>query len=133
MGGAQDKHVVVIGEDDEAIANLPRDALNDEPDINAAVVNDGARVLETLRQVKADLLILDNMMPGLKGIHVLDRIRSDGELKGVPVLFVTAALQGSESDFAERGVTDVIAKPFDLNDLLGRVRATLGAAPRARH
>lgn len=107
----------MVGEDDEA-------------DISAVVVGDGARVLDTLRQVRADLLILDNMMPGLKGVDVFDQIRADGELKWLPVLFVTAALHSSERDFSRRGIMDVIAKPCDLNDLLGRARSTLVAARR---
>ncbi len=125
MAPLKDKRVVVIGEDDVAIANLMRDALNDEPDINAVVVGDGALVLQTLRQVKADLLILDNMMPGMRGTEVYEQLRSDSALDRLPVLFVTA--QGSLRVFEELGATDVIAKPFDLNDLLDRVRSMLAA------
>ncbi len=125
MAPLKDKRVVVIGEDDVAIANLMRDALNDEPDINAVVVGDGALVLQTLRQVKADLLILDNMMPGMRGTDVYEQLRSDSALDRLPVLFVTA--QGSLRVFEELGATDVIAKPFDLNDLLDRVRSMLAA------
>jgi DNA-binding response OmpR family regulator len=40
----------------------------------------------------------------------------------MPVLFVSAATNQYDSDFAQRGIKDVISKPFDLNDLLARVR-----------
>jgi len=40
----------------------------------------------------------------------------------MPVLFVSAATNQHDSDFAERAIKDVISKPFDLNDLLNRVR-----------
>jgi DNA-binding response OmpR family regulator len=85
-------------------------------------VSDGALVLETVRQVHADLLILDIMMPGLNGFEVYDRVRADGDINEMPVLFVSAATNQHESDFAQRGIKDVISKPFDLNDLLARVR-----------
>jgi DNA-binding response OmpR family regulator len=119
----QRKHVVVIGEDDEPIARLLRDAINDEPAYQAVVVADGALVLETVRQVHADLLILDVMMPGLSGIEVFDRVRSDPDIRSMPVLFVTAATQDYAREFKDRKISDVIAKPFDLNELLAKVRA----------
>lgn len=120
---AQQKKVVVIGEDDEPIARLLRDAVNDEPAYQAVIVPDGALVLDTVRQVHADLLILDVMMPGLSGIEVYDRVRSDPDVRDMPVLFVTAASREFQRQFRDRKITDVIAKPFDLNDLLAKVRA----------
>lgn len=119
----QRKRVVVIGEDDEPIARLLGDAINDEPAYQAVIVPDGALVLETVRQVHADLLILDVMMPGLSGIEVFDRVRADPDVRNMPVLFVTAATQDYERHFKDRKVADVIAKPFDLNELLAKVRA----------
>lgn len=113
---------MVIGEDDEPIARLLRDAINDEPAYQAVIVPDGALVLETVRQVHADLLILDVMMPGLNGIEVYDRIRSDQDVREMPVIFVTAASAHFERAFGERSITNVITKPFDLNDLLAKVR-----------
>jgi len=113
----------VIGEDDEPIARLLRDAINDEPAYQAVIVPDGALVLETVRQVKADMLILDIMMPGLNGLEVYDRVRADTDVRSMPVLFVTAASKEYERQFADRKIADVIMKPFDLNDLLAKVRA----------
>jgi DNA-binding response OmpR family regulator len=118
----QVKKVVVIGEDDEPIARLLRDAINDEPNYQAVIVPDGALVLETVRQVHADLLILDIMMPGLSGIEVFDRVRADPDVRNMPVLFVTAASADYERHFRDRKIADVIAKPFDLNELLAKVR-----------
>ena len=116
------KKVVVIGEDDEPIATLLRDSINDEDGYQAVVVSDGALVIETVRQVHADLLVLDIMMPGLNGFEVFDRVRADTDIRDMPVLFVSAATTQYDKDFTQRGINDVISKPFDLNDLLERVR-----------
>jgi DNA-binding response OmpR family regulator len=116
------KRVIVIGEDDEPIATLLRDSINDESAYQAVVVADGALVLETVRQVHADLLILDIMMPGLNGFEVYDRVREDKDIENMPVLFVSAASNQFEPEFAQRGIKGVISKPFDLNDLLDQVR-----------
>lgn len=118
----QRKRVVVIGEDDEPIALLLRDSINDEEGYQAVVVPDGALVIETVRQVHADLLILDIMMPGLSGFEVYDRILQDEAIRNMPVLFVSAAAKQFEQEFTDRKIADVIPKPFDLNELLERVR-----------
>ena len=117
------KKVVVIGEDDEPIALLLRDAISDEPGYQAVVVADGALVLETVRQVHADLLILDIMMPGLNGLEVWDRVREDPGVRDMPVLFVSANVPQFDSEFQRRNINTVLTKPFDLNDLLERVRS----------
>jgi len=117
------KKVVVIGEDDDPIAVLLRDAISDEPGYQAVVVADGALVLETVRQVHADLLILDIMMPGLNGLEVYDRVREDATIRDMPVLFVSANLPQFAREFKRRKITSVLTKPFDLNDLLDRVRS----------
>lgn len=117
------KRVVVIGEDDEPIAVLLRDAVNDEGGYQAVVVPDGALLIDTVRQVHADLLILDIMMPGLNGFEIYDKVRADPDIRNMPVLFVSAAAAQFEAELAKRKISDVIAKPFDLNDLLERVRA----------
>ena len=79
---------MVIGEDDEPIAVLLRDAVNDDPGYQSVVVPDGALLLDTVRQVHADLLILDIMMPGLNGFEIYDKVREDPEIRDMPVLFV---------------------------------------------
>ena len=122
MSQERRKKVVVIGEDDDPIATLLRDSVNDEDGYQAVVVSDGALVLETVRQVHADLLILDIMMPGLNGFEVFDRVRADTDIRDMPVLFVSAATNQYDGDFGKRGIKEVISKPFDLNDLLERVR-----------
>src|SRR5713226_4472356 len=117
------KKVVVIGEDDEPIAPLLRDAISDDPEFQAVLVEDGALVLDAVRQVHADLLILDIMMPGLTGFEVFDRVRADGNVRDMPVLFVSAASGQYEDEFRKRGITEnIVTKPFDLNDLLARVK-----------
>jgi DNA-binding response OmpR family regulator len=114
---------VVIGEDDEPIAVLLRDAINDEPGYQAIVVSDGRKVVDRVRDDHADLLILDIMMPGLSGFEVYDRLRAGSAVAKPPILFISAAAGLYAADFARRGITEVIAKPFDLSEFLDRVRA----------
>ncbi len=116
------KRVVVIGEDDEPIATLLQESIADEPGYRAVVVSDGAKIIDTLRETGADLLILDIMMPGLDGFEVYDRVRADPKIGGMPVLFLTAAAPQFDAQLRARGITEVVSKPFDLNQLTERVR-----------
>lgn len=113
----------MIGEDDEPIAVLLRDAINDEPGYQALVVGDGEKVEDAVRERHTDLLILDIMMPGLSGFEIYDKLRADARTHAMPILFISAAVGHFSEDLLRRGIVDVIAKPFDLNDLLDRVRA----------
>ena len=132
MTQAARKKIVVIGEDDGPIAGLLRDAVNDEPDYLAVVVSDGGFVVETARRVHADLVILDIMMPGLNGLEVSDRLRADPGVCDTPVLFVSAVAAQHEGELRARAIHSVVAKPFDLDQLLRQVRSLCPPhAPRA--
>ena len=126
MPGAVDgsrKRTVVIGEDDEPIAVLLRDAINDEPGYQAIVVSDGRKVVDSVRSNHADLLILDIMMPGQSGFEIHDELRTHAGTARTPILFISAAVGHYSEDLLRRGITEVIAKPFDLSDFLDRVHA----------
>ena len=114
---------VIIGEDDEPIAVLLRDAINDEPGYQAFIVPDGRKIEDAVRERHTDLLILDIMMPGLSGFEIYDRLRAHAGTQQMPILFISAAVGHYSEDLLRRGITEVIAKPFDLNDLIDRVRA----------
>jgi two-component system, OmpR family, phosphate regulon response regulator PhoB len=116
--------------------------VEDEPDIRRLVVlhleRDGFRCrtvangLDALREAKAnvpDLVMLDLMLPGLDGLEVCRRLRSDATTAGVPIIMLTA-----KSDEVDRvvglevGADDYVAKPFSPKELVARVRAVLRRA-----
>ena len=121
MDGPPEKKAIVVIEDNEAIAELIKDLLNAEPDYQAVAVHDGALALDVVRSVKASLILLDLGLPGLDGLQVYDMIKADRATCEIPILFVTA--DPNNRDFRKREITDFIAKPFELDDLLDRVAA----------
>jgi CheY-like chemotaxis protein/signal transduction histidine kinase len=82
--------------------------------------------LEQLRLHDFDLVLLDVMMPGMDGVEVLEHIRNDPSLRGIPVVMISAF---DEIDGVvrciERGAADYLAKPFDPLLLRTRVAAPL--------
>ena len=115
--------VVLIGEDDDAIADTLADAIGDRAGYRPVVMSDGSFVLETARRIKPDALILDIGLPGLDGVRIYDELRADPGTERTPVLFISAAAAYHARELAGRGVTDVFAKPFDLNAVLDRLFA----------
>jgi DNA-binding response OmpR family regulator len=85
--------------------------------------HDGVRGLERARSGEYALMILDLLLPGMRGLDVLQRLRSDSN---VPVLILTA--RGEDVDRIvglELGADDYLPKPFNSRELMARVRAIL--------
>ena len=117
------KKAIVVIEDNTAIAEIIKDTLNAEPDYQAVAVHDGLLAVEVVQSLKASLVLLDLSLPGMDGLQVYDMLQADETTSSVPVIFVTANTQ--RADFRKRGFSNVIPKPFDLDELLERVNAVL--------
>lgn len=117
---------VVIAEDDEDIAAVIVEALGADGSIEPIVVSNGALVIDAVMNAGARLLILDVQMPGATGIDVYDVVRDHPAFRDIPVLFVTANPELALDTLPGLAPRDVVAKPFDLDDLVGRVRSLLG-------
>ncbi|MEY3989918.1 MAG: hypothetical protein RI985_999 [Chloroflexota bacterium] len=84
----------------------------------------GAECLALLQSANPDLLVLDIMMPEMDGREVCQRIRSDENL--IPILMLTARTQSRDIVAGlDCGADDYMPKPFDMDELLARVRALL--------
>jgi DNA-binding response OmpR family regulator len=91
---------------------------------------DGEQGLALARQFSPQLVICDVIMPRLGGYAVLETLRADPKLAGVPVLLFSAAMNEQARALGlRRGATEVLAKPFDLEQLRGAIRRCLGQEP----
>ena len=116
---------ILVVEDERTLAGFIEQALRAEGYV-PTVVHDGDQAeVEALRGDYA-LVLLDLMLPGRGGLHVLDAIRA--RKPELPVIVVTA--QGAIEQRVEgldRGANDYVSKPFSFEELLARVRAQLRA------
>lgn len=91
--------------------------------------SDGKEALKLLKKTKEkpDLVLLDMFMPEMSGREVCERIRKDEGLKDLKVAFFTvAAFRGQGKQMLkDLKVSDYIVKPFDIDDLLRRIRMML--------
>jgi DNA-binding response OmpR family regulator len=112
---------VLVAEDEPDIADALRQALTERLHVELDVVANGALVMDSVAARRPDLLILDVALPGLNGLDVFDLLRGDPRLQGVPVLFLTGLPERAETAKAATGVHEVLAKPFDIDDLIAHV------------
>ena len=112
---------VLIVEDEPLMAEAIRDGLRLEA-IAADIAGDGAAALELLRVNAYDIAVLDRDIPGVSGDEVAERIVASRS--GMPILMLTAAdrLDDKATGF-ELGADDYLTKPFDLRELVMRLRA----------
>ena len=118
---------ILIADDNAAVRSLMREILEDE---GHAVVEaaGGPAALATLRGAAPMVAVLDLLMPGLDGIGLIEALHCDeGGCPHVLILSTAARLPLAEEQMAiiERCGATVLAKPFDLEDLLARVAAAL--------
>jgi len=90
------------------------------------VAVDGKEGLIRAKEMKPDLVVLDFRMPFLNGDEVCRQIREDENIKGIPVILMTASTQSTTPENLQNmGATDHLLKPFDPDDLLGKIRKCL--------
>ena len=113
---------VLIVEDDEGIADFVKAELEHE-NFNTRIAKDGRDALVQFEDFRPDAVLLDIMLPEISGLEVLRRIRRDSV---IPVILVTA--RGETYDKVvglDGGADDYISKPFEIEELLARLRSVL--------
>lgn len=92
-------------------------------------VADGKAALESARQTHPDLVLADVMMPRLDGFGLLRELRADHDLRGIPVILLSArAGEESRVEGLSAGADDYLVKPFSARELLARVSSHLALA-----
>ncbi len=117
---------VLIVEDDVDIADVLRRSLRNEG-YEVKTSADGVEALDIAAGFVPDLVVLDLGLPGMDGVEVCRRLRSDGD---VPILMLTARAETEDRVTGlDSGADDYLVKPFERQELLARIRALLRRRP----
>jgi len=110
---------VLVVDDEPMVRDTLGQVLTDEGYVVDVAV-DGAQALERVFAAKPNVILLDLMMPGMNGRQFLQQLRNNPDYVSVPVLIMTA-VHGMSVNLATIGASEVVEKPFNVDDLLNKV------------
>jgi DNA-binding response OmpR family regulator len=124
---------ILVIEDDEIVSRTIERSLRGN-DFRITTANSGVEGLKTARRLVPDLVILDVIMPGMDGYTVCREMRADPILSDVPILFLTAKVKDEDKIAGfTAGADDYLSKPFNIDELILRVRAILRRTQEPAH
>jgi two-component system, OmpR family, KDP operon response regulator KdpE len=124
--GIPDHRRILVVDDEPQITRVLRTSLSSQG-YDIRVANNGETALEILKDWTADLVITDLAMPVMDGVELCRRVRAKSE---VPIIVLS--VRGEERtkvQALDAGADDYVTKPFGINELLARVRASLRRSP----
>ena len=124
----KDKKTILVVDDEQSIMELLVFNLQKEG-YNTLEAYDGATAVDMALNKKPDLILLDVMIPKLDGISVCKKIRYALNISNIPILMISA--KDTESDKIvglEMGADDYITKPFQIREVMARIKANLRKA-----
>ncbi|TGE32694.1 response regulator transcription factor [Desulfosporosinus sp. Sb-LF] len=116
---------ILVVDDEEPIQELLRFNMEKEGYL-VWVAKDGPEALRFVEKEQPDLVVLDVMLPGMNGLEVCRKLRSNPKFQQIPIIMLTA--KGEEIDKIlglELGADDYMTKPFSPRELLARIKARL--------
>lgn len=122
-------HRILIVDDDSGIRRLLAAYLSREG-FQIVEARNGREALEVMRAGKADLVLLDLLMPEVSGLEVLRERAADAVMREIPVIVVSASLKRDvTAAVLDQDIRGVLTKPFDLDALLAIVTVCLKEPP----
>ena len=131
MASVPAKKILII-EDERDILQLVKLYLEKEG-FRTVTATSGAEGLDSAKQSKPDLIVLDLMLPEIDGLEVCKRLRSAPETAMLPIIMLTAKAEESDQVIGlELGADDYVTKPFSPKALVARVKALFRRTERSR-
>ncbi len=119
-----EKPVMLVVDDDPAIRGMLQQMMSRDAEIFTA--SDSAEALDLIHQKKPDLVVLDDRMPGMTGLELLERLRADGSALPAQIVMLTANNKTPDIiSGMSAGAVDYITKPFEPDRLINRIRNLL--------
>jgi CheY-like chemotaxis protein len=122
MTEGQQQRRVVIADDDADMRMLVEIAVRKAGLVLAAVATDGEQAWQAIVDHTPDLIVLDVSMPGMTGLEVSRRVRSDPTLAHIPILLLSAGVSGASREAGtQSGADDFMPKPFSPKALIEKL------------
>jgi two-component system, OmpR family, response regulator len=127
-----EKKRILVVDDEPSITRLLKLNLEQTNDYVVRAENDSEKAMAAAAEFHPDLILLDVMMPGLDGGELASRFQANPKLKGVPIVFLTAAATKSEvyARGGKVGGLPFLAKPVDLAAVVACLKQHLGGGTK---
>lgn len=116
---------ILVVDDDEPILVLMKNILR-EFKFEPITASSGQQALQVAQEIVPDVILVDKNMPLMPGEELIAKLRANARLAAVPVL-VLSGEPLTDDELAAMGAQGAVQKPFDLTDLIQRIRTNLGA------
>ncbi len=120
-----DKKVILLIEDEPDIAKITSFRLK-KAGYDVLHAGDGKQGLEFAKNNNPDMVLLDLGIPIISGSEVCRSIKTDEEIKNIPVVILSASAEGIKEKSEEVHANDFIVKPYEPENLLAKIREFIG-------
>ncbi len=124
-------HKTILVVDDEEDIRFVLEARLTAAGFRVETAANGMEALSRIRSSPPDLIVLDLMLPGIDGFGICGMVKRDQRFSRIPVVMLTARVQPNDRKTSARlGADAFVAKPFQAEELIGRIRELLNPAPK---
>ena len=121
-------HKILLADDSITIQKVIELTFSDE-DFELHTVGNGQKAIDEIRSIRPDIVLCDIIMPEKNGYEVCEFIKSNDDLKQIPVLLLTGAFEPFDQERAKAaGCEGFLAKPFEPQTLIAKVKELLAGA-----
>ena len=113
---------VLVVDDDEDLVELICDALERDGRLDVRSVNNGFGAGMMIKEFRPDLIVLDVMLPDINGKEVCTLVRSQSNMDDVRIICISSMVEADKiQELHVAGANDFMKKPFDVDELIGRI------------
>ncbi len=115
------KKKILVVDDEKDFCFFLKENLEVIGGFNVELCNDSSQVIQTTKDTKPDLILLDIMMPEKSGTEIADELANHTETRNIPYIFLTAIISNNEANESDNfvGGQYFIGKPVKINELIG--------------
>ena len=122
----EDEKVILVVDDNMSNLTTVKSVLTEQGYKNIFTASSGAEALSMVKEKNPNLVILDIMMPDMDGFEVCAKLKASKETSDIPIIILSARTSAKDMQKGfNLGAVNYIEKPFDSNDLIGRIESAL--------
>jgi two-component system, chemotaxis family, sensor kinase CheA len=125
------KDITIVIVDDDSRNRFALSSYLEGRGMEIHLLDSGFQTIEFLKDNKADIILMDMMMPEMDGFETIQRLKSNEQTRDIPIIAVTAqAMKGDREKCLEAGATDYVSKPINMKQLFESIEKLLKTKDR---